>query len=105
MQCINFCSAILNFVLEGNALKAIELTEELAPKLLENDMDLHFDLLSLHFIELIRARKWWVLAMFYLENHIVTWFDWPFSLTAQKLLSLARKDWHRLGKFPNMSRN
>jgi hypothetical protein len=58
MQCITFCSAILNFVLEGNALKAIELTEELAPKLLENDMDLHFDLLSLHFIELIRARKW-----------------------------------------------
>jgi hypothetical protein len=58
VPCIKFCSAILNFVLEGNALKAIELTEELAPKLLENDMDLHFDLLSLHFIELIRARKW-----------------------------------------------
>jgi hypothetical protein len=53
-----FCSAILNFVLEGNALKAIELTEELAPKLLDNDMDLHFDLLSAHFIELVRARKW-----------------------------------------------
>ncbi|GJN17514.1 hypothetical protein PR202_gb04589 [Eleusine coracana subsp. coracana] len=49
--------AILNFVLEGNALKAIELTEELAPKLLENDMDLHFDLLSLHFTELVRVRK------------------------------------------------
>jgi hypothetical protein len=28
--------------------------------LLENDMDLHFDLLSLHFIELVRSRKWWV---------------------------------------------
>jgi len=50
--------AIFNSVLEGNALKAIELTEELAPNLLENDMDLHFDLLSLHFIELVRSRKW-----------------------------------------------
>jgi hypothetical protein len=28
--------------------------------LLENDMDLHFDLLSLHFIELVHSRKWWV---------------------------------------------
>jgi len=50
--------AIFNSVLEGNALKAIELTEELAPNLLEKDMDLHFDLLSLHFIELVRSRKW-----------------------------------------------
>ncbi|KAI5007309.1 glucose-induced degradation protein 8 homolog isoform X1 [Hordeum vulgare subsp. vulgare] len=49
--------AILKFVVEGDAVKAIELTEELAPKLLENDMDLHFELLSLHFIELIRSRK------------------------------------------------
>ncbi|KAM3332916.1 hypothetical protein ACQJBY_028185 [Aegilops geniculata] len=49
--------AILNFVVEGDAVKAIELTEELAPNLLENDMDLHFDLISLHFIELIRSRK------------------------------------------------
>uniref|UniRef100_A0A0E0N372 Jacalin-type lectin domain-containing protein n=1 Tax=Oryza rufipogon TaxID=4529 RepID=A0A0E0N372_ORYRU len=49
--------AIFSFVLEGNALKAIDLTEELAPNLLENDMDLHFDLLSLHFIELVRSRK------------------------------------------------
>lgn len=53
-----FLSAIFSFVLEGNALKAIDLTEELAPNLLENDMDLHFDLLSLHFIELVRSRKW-----------------------------------------------
>ncbi|XP_040384223.1 glucose-induced degradation protein 8 homolog [Oryza brachyantha] len=50
-------SSIFSFVLEGNALKAIDLTEELAPNLLENDMDLHFDLLSLHFIELVRSRK------------------------------------------------
>jgi len=55
---LDFLSAIFNFVLEGNALKAIELTEEMAPNLLENDMDLHFDLLSLHFIELVRSRKW-----------------------------------------------
>ncbi|KAF7092310.1 hypothetical protein CFC21_094807 [Triticum aestivum] len=49
--------AILNFVVEGDAVKAIELTTELAPNLLENDTDLHFDLISLHFIELIRSRK------------------------------------------------
>lgn len=58
MLCWDFVSAILNFVVEGDAVKAIELTEELAPNLLENDMDLHFDLISLHFIELIRSRKW-----------------------------------------------
>ncbi|AQL00081.1 Jacalin-related lectin 3 [Zea mays] len=29
----------------------------MAPNLLENDMDLHFDLLSLHFIELVRSKK------------------------------------------------
>jgi hypothetical protein len=52
-----FFSAILNFVLEGDAVKAKELTEELAPNLLENDMDLHFDLTSLHFIELVRSDK------------------------------------------------
>jgi hypothetical protein len=44
-------------VLEGDAVKAKELTEELAPNLLENDMDLHFDLTSLHFIELVRSDK------------------------------------------------
>ncbi|KAJ3696103.1 hypothetical protein LUZ60_001480 [Juncus effusus] len=48
---------ILQFVQEGKALKAIELTEQLAPKLLESNMDLHFDLLTLHFIDLIRARN------------------------------------------------
>ncbi|XBH74640.1 hypothetical protein VPH35_101549 [Triticum aestivum] len=31
--------SILNFVVEGDAVKAIELTEELAPNLLENDMN------------------------------------------------------------------
>ncbi|XP_050218455.1 uncharacterized protein LOC126669138 [Mercurialis annua] len=49
--------SIFHYALEGNALKAIELTEELAHDLLENDKDLHFDLLSLHFVELICTRK------------------------------------------------
>ncbi|RZC44686.1 hypothetical protein C5167_037635 [Papaver somniferum] len=48
---------IYHFALEGNALKAIELTEQLAPNLLEENMDLHFDLLSLHFVELVCTRK------------------------------------------------
>ncbi|XP_072952237.1 uncharacterized protein [Typha angustifolia] len=49
--------SISHFALEGNALEAIELTEQLAPNLLEANMDLHFDLLSLHFIDLVRSRK------------------------------------------------
>ncbi|XP_015884908.2 uncharacterized protein LOC107420458 isoform X1 [Ziziphus jujuba] len=48
---------ILNFVIEGKGLKAIELTEELAHGLLEKNKDLHFDLLSLHFVELVCSRK------------------------------------------------
>ncbi|KAJ4702024.1 glucose-induced degradation protein 8-like [Melia azedarach] len=48
---------ILHFALEGNALKAIELTEQLANDLLEKNKDLHFDLLSLHFVELVCSRK------------------------------------------------
>jgi len=39
-------------------MKAIELTEQLAPDLLDKDKDLHFDLLSLHFVELVSSRKW-----------------------------------------------
>ncbi|KAJ0026053.1 hypothetical protein Pint_09037 [Pistacia integerrima] len=49
--------SILHFALEGNALKAVELTEELADDLLEKNKDLHFDLLSLHFVELVISRK------------------------------------------------
>jgi hypothetical protein len=52
------CSGIFCCVLEGNALKAIELTEQVACDLLENNKDLHFDLLSLHFVELVCAKKW-----------------------------------------------
>ncbi|XP_057519586.1 uncharacterized protein LOC130800203 [Amaranthus tricolor] len=48
---------ILKFALEGNVLEAIELTKELAPELLEENKDLHFDLLSLHFVELVCLRK------------------------------------------------
>ncbi|KAK1554861.1 hypothetical protein Q3G72_018450 [Acer saccharum] len=48
---------ILHFALEGNALKAIELTEQLTHDLLEKNMDLHLDLLSLHFVELVCSRK------------------------------------------------
>jgi len=49
---------IFHSVLEGNALKAIELTEQLTPEILEKNTDLLFDLLSLHFVELVRSRKW-----------------------------------------------
>lgn len=48
---------IFHSVLEGNALKAIELTEQLTPEILEKNTDLLFDLLSLHFVELVRSRK------------------------------------------------
>ncbi|KAF9683087.1 hypothetical protein SADUNF_Sadunf05G0175700 [Salix dunnii] len=51
------CSEILCCALEGDALKAIELTEQVACDLLENNKDLHFDLLSLHFVELVCAKK------------------------------------------------
>ncbi|XP_047175487.1 ran-binding protein 9-like isoform X3 [Vigna umbellata] len=49
---------IFHFALEGNALKAIELTEQLAQDILEKNKDLQFDLLSLHFVELVCSRKW-----------------------------------------------
>ncbi|CAN1127110.1 Glucose-induced degradation protein 8 homolog, partial [Linum perenne] len=48
---------IFQYALEGNALKAIELTEQLAPDLLEKNQDLHFDILSLNFVELVYSRK------------------------------------------------
>lgn len=56
---VNFISSeIFHYALERNALKAIELTEQLAKDILENNKDLLFDLLSLHFVELVRSRKW-----------------------------------------------
>ncbi|CAD5311877.1 unnamed protein product [Arabidopsis thaliana] len=46
---------IIHFILERKALKAFELTEQLAQDLLEKNKDLQFDLLCLHFVELICA--------------------------------------------------
>ncbi|KAI3825596.1 hypothetical protein L1987_07088 [Smallanthus sonchifolius] len=48
---------ILHFAINGNALDAIQLTEQLSPDLLENNKGLLLDLLSLHFIELISSKK------------------------------------------------
>ncbi|CAG7900196.1 hypothetical protein BRARA_H02975 [Brassica rapa] len=44
---------IMHCILEKKALKAVELTEQLGQDLLEKNKDLHFDLLCLHFVELI----------------------------------------------------
>ncbi|KAK9080333.1 hypothetical protein SSX86_000091 [Deinandra increscens subsp. villosa] len=48
---------ILHFALKDNALDAIHLTQQMSCDLLENDKDLLFDLLCLHFVELICSRK------------------------------------------------
>ncbi|KAL2468304.1 LisH and RanBPM domains containing protein [Forsythia ovata] len=48
---------IFHSALDGNALKAIELMEEFTPGLLEKNKDLHFDLLSLHFVRLVCSRR------------------------------------------------
>ncbi|KAK4787722.1 hypothetical protein SAY86_011555 [Trapa natans] len=48
---------IFRFAIEGKALKAIELTEELTLDLLEKNTDLHFELLSLHYVDLLCCRK------------------------------------------------
>lgn len=50
-------TGIYHSALDGNASKAIEMTEEFAPGLLEENKDLHFDLLSLHFVELVSSHK------------------------------------------------
>ncbi|KAM3358189.1 hypothetical protein P3S68_021120 [Capsicum galapagoense] len=42
---------------KGTVWKFIELTEQFAPDLLEKNKDLHFDLLSLHFVGLVCSRK------------------------------------------------
>uniref|UniRef100_A0A1J3GPB2 Glucose-induced degradation protein 8-like protein n=1 Tax=Noccaea caerulescens TaxID=107243 RepID=A0A1J3GPB2_NOCCA len=48
---------IIHFILERKALKAVELTEQLGQDLLEKNKDLHFDLLCLHFVDLVCAGK------------------------------------------------
>lgn len=55
---LQILSGVFILALEGDALKAIELTEQLAPGLLDNSKDLHFDLLTLHFVKLVCSRKW-----------------------------------------------
>jgi len=55
------CPAIYSHVLEGNVLKAIELTNQLAVDLLASNRDVHFDLLTLHFVELVRVKDWYEL--------------------------------------------
>jgi hypothetical protein len=59
LNSLDFLSSGHNFVLERNALKSIqiELIEEIAPNLLQNDMVMQFGLLGLHFIELVRCRQ------------------------------------------------
>lgn len=57
-------AAIYNHVLEGNVLKAIELANQLAVDLLTSNPDVHFDLLTLHFVELVRAKDWYELKAF-----------------------------------------
>jgi hypothetical protein len=52
-------AAIYNHVLEGNVLKAVELTNQLAVDLLPTNKDVHFELLTLHFVELVRAKDWY----------------------------------------------
>ncbi|CAA0821988.1 LisH and RanBPM domains containing protein [Striga hermonthica] len=48
---------IYHVAFDGNASEAIRLTEEFAPGLLDDDKTLHFDLLSLQFIEIVCSRK------------------------------------------------
>ncbi|GAA0165719.1 hypothetical protein LIER_21046 [Lithospermum erythrorhizon] len=48
---------IYDSAVNGDALTAIDLTEQLAPDLLQKNKDLHFELLSLQFVELICSRK------------------------------------------------
>ncbi|KAL9263667.1 Glucose-induced degradation protein 8-like protein [Drosera capensis] len=48
---------IINLVLDGYSLEAIEWTEQLAPDLFQKNKDLHFDLLGLHYVKLVCHRK------------------------------------------------
>eukprot|EP00245_Coleochaete_scutata_P002858 TRINITY_DN14044_c0_g1_i1.p1 TRINITY_DN14044_c0_g1~~TRINITY_DN14044_c0_g1_i1.p1 ORF type:complete len:231 (-),score=51.49 TRINITY_DN14044_c0_g1_i1:15-707(-) len=48
---------IYNHIMKGEVMKAIELTNELASGLLGSNNDIYFELLALHFIELVRAKN------------------------------------------------
>ncbi|CAM6082895.1 unnamed protein product [Calypogeia fissa] len=47
---------IYKHVLEGNVLEAIRLTNQLAADLFQSNKDVYFDLLTLHFVELVRSK-------------------------------------------------
>ncbi|KAG4931144.1 hypothetical protein JHK82_048226 [Glycine max] len=49
---------IFHHASEGNVLKAIELTGQLAQDILEDNNDLLFDLLSLHLVDLVCSKEW-----------------------------------------------
>lgn len=48
---------IYTHAVEGNIMKALELTNDLASDLLQNNQDVLFDLLTLHFVELVRSKN------------------------------------------------
>ena len=44
--------------MEGDPLKAIECSLLISPDMFESSKDVLFDLLALHFVELVRANNW-----------------------------------------------
>ena len=99
-------SEIIHFILERKALKAFELTEQLAQDLLEKNKDLQFDLLCLHFVELICAGNWWDfmigLPLETLVLSVPVILKWFSACAAPKLSNLVRQDWLLLGRSKNM---
>ncbi|RZB58658.1 Glucose-induced degradation protein 8-like isoform B [Glycine soja] len=71
---------IFHHALEGNVLKAIELTGQLAQDILENNNDLLFDLLSLHFVDLVCSKEW-AEALEFAQTKLS-----PFSVKEQKYM-------------------
>lgn len=49
-------TAICEHVLQGDVLKAIELTNKVAEHVLTNNSDVYFELLALHFIGLVSSK-------------------------------------------------
>ncbi|CAM6115219.1 unnamed protein product [Calypogeia fissa] len=49
---------IYKHVLEGNVPEAIRLTNQLPADLFQSNKDVYFDLLTLHFFELVRSKDW-----------------------------------------------
>lgn len=110
VQMIHFFSEIFQFASEGNALKAIELTGELAPDLLEKNKDLHFDLLSLHFVELVCSRKWWeggymVFSELASMSCVIPLTSIFISVAAKKHWNLLNQNWLLLGRCRSTSKS